>query len=155
MGIFSRKERPDSGASSTPEVALGGNDQPRMDALEASLGELRSELEETELRLEQRVAELASIIEDQNFAIAEGIERVDRAERRIKDTVRRAKARMARAGYVDDGLEAEADQLQLLDAPERPSQGVPPMSDDVEDDPPFDATGIPGDITPEILRLLG
>lgn len=59
--------------------------------------------------------ELSGRLDEMRHAVAEGIERVDRSERRIKQTVRRAREKLEAAGYTDDGLEAEAQQLQLLD----------------------------------------
>lgn len=55
-------------------------------------------------------------VEDQTLAIAEGIERVGRAEQRVAETVRRAKRRADEAGYEDPGVEAEVAELQRRDA---------------------------------------
>lgn len=66
-------------------------------------------------------------------AVAEGIERVGRSERRIKDTVRRARERLAESGLADPALEAEAGDLQAVDAGGSEAEGVPGMHEDVGD----------------------
>lgn len=45
-------------------------------------------------------------------AVAEGIERTERAERRIQQTVKRARKELKEAGLEDPGLEAEDAQLR-------------------------------------------
>jgi len=61
-------------------------------------------------------------------AVAEGIERVDRAERRIKNTVKRAQDRLESAGFEDPGLEAEAAGLSLVDDDVGRDDHVPDLS---------------------------
>lgn len=61
------------------------------------------------------LADLTARVQDQTLAIEEGIERVGRAEQRVKETVRRAKARATAAGYEDPGIEAEIAELQRRD----------------------------------------
>jgi len=97
----------------------------------------------TSLREDQQT--LAERIHDQNLAIAEGIQRVDRAERRVRSAVGRARKRLEEAGFVDDGLEAEAEQLREFDGSERPSEGVPPVRSNVADAPARDMSAFPGD----------
>lgn len=55
------------------------------------------------------------VLKDQTLAIEEGIERVARAEQRVKEAVRRAKARADAAGYEDPGVEAEVAELDRRD----------------------------------------
>lgn len=65
---------------------------------------------------------------DFTFALSEGIERTDRAERRIAATVKRARDKLADSGFSDAGLDAEADGLQLVDGDRSEDvrvQGVP------------------------------
>lgn len=65
---------------------------------------------------------------DFTFALSEGIERTDRAERRIAATVKRARDKLAESGFSDAGLDAEADGLQLVDGDRSEDvrvQGVP------------------------------
>ncbi|MEE8139189.1 MAG: hypothetical protein V3T81_10035, partial [Thermoanaerobaculia bacterium] len=54
-------------------------------------------------------------LKDVTFAVAEGIERVDRAERRIHATIKRARKELAESGFESPGLESEAAELQLVD----------------------------------------
>ena len=75
--------------------------------------------------------ELQDRIQTQNLAIAEGIERVDRSERRVKQVVRRAQQKLAAHGFEDDGLEAEADQLRFFDGDGGGGGGVQPVREDV------------------------
>ena len=102
----------------------------RLDELQVSCDALVFRSDADVLATEALLAEH----KDMKLAIAEGIERVDRAERRIKDTVRRARKKLADSGLVDDGLEAEEQELRLLDG--EPSEGVEVLKvrEDVEVD---------------------
>jgi len=55
-------------------------------------------------------------IKDLTFAVAEGIERVERYERRIKATIKRARKEFAERGFESPGLEAEAHELREIGA---------------------------------------
>jgi hypothetical protein len=88
----------------------------------------------------QAIDALADQLQDQTLAIAEGIERVDRSERRVRSAVARAQKRLSDAGYEDEGVEAEAVQLQFLDG--GTGKGVPPMHRDMEPAPRFDLASI-------------
>jgi len=66
------------------------------------------------------------------LSIAEGIDRVDRSERRIANTLKRARRRMEAAGYVDDGVEAEAAGLSDIDEGVEPVEGVPDLPETLE-----------------------
>jgi len=70
------------------------------------------------------------------IAVSEGIERTDRAERRIKATVQRARKQLETLGYVDDAVEAEAVELRLLDGDGSEKRGVSPVPAEVADAPP-------------------
>lgn len=73
------------------------------------------------------------VIEDLMLAVAEGIENVARSERRVRSTVQRAQKRLAEAGIVDEGIEAEAEGLPERDAEERGQLTLPDLPDAVED----------------------
>ena len=73
-------------------------------------------------------------IQDQTLAIAEGIERVARAENRVTEAVRRAKRRADAAGYVDPGIEAEVAELQRLDDDGGATGSVPVLHQDLAGD---------------------
>lgn len=98
--------------------------QPYDDAeILAALRAHRAHIEE----LTDAVADLETSDQEQTLAIAEGIERVDRAERRVRAAVGRARKRMEELGYVDEGLEAEAAQLREVDGDDGPGAGVQPV----------------------------
>ena len=116
------------------EARLGALEQWReefirvLGAQDAQLHELRAELTKArELALEAlaqsedalETRQLARSHEDRltnlTLAVAEGIAHVERAEARIRATVQRARAQLADAGIESPALEAEGDQLQLLD----------------------------------------
>lgn len=65
------------------------------------------------------------------LAVAEGIAHVERAEARIRATVQRARAQLAEAGIESPALEAEGDQLQLLDDAGSGGRRLHAMPDDV------------------------
>lgn len=79
----------------------------------------------------QALEELEGRMQHLTLAIAEGIDRVDRSERRVKQTVRRAQQKLAAHGFEDDGLEAEADQLRFFDGDGGEGGGMPPVREDV------------------------
>ena len=85
--------------------------------------------------IEELTAALADIEEDvraQTIAIAEGIQHVDRAERRVRAAVGRARKRMADLGYEDEGLEAEAAELREIHGDERQDEQLRLMREGME-----------------------
>jgi len=94
------------------------------------------------------------------LAVAEGIERVDRAERRIRSTVQRARKELANEGFVSDGLEAENAEIRLLDVGGSEADGVPALRLDVGETDAFgeqqhaQPKGIPGHFSQEVLKAL-
>jgi len=95
------------------------------------------------------------------LAVAEGIERVDRAERRIRSTVKRARQELATQGYESDGLEAENEEIRLVDAPGGEDEGVQPLRLDMGEAGEGILTpehpqpkGIPGHFSQEVLKAL-
>lgn len=109
-------------------------------ALRAALDSHRAHIE----ALTDAVSDLEEKDREQTLAIAEGIERVDRAERRVRAAVQRARKRLEEHGYEDPGLEAEAEQLQLLDGDGGEAEGVPAMHGDVGVHPAADMSAFPG-----------
>lgn len=61
------------------------------------------------------------------LAVGEGIERVERDERRIRAAVQRARQKLKDGEIYDEGLEAEADGLRLADG--NGVEPVPAVSD--------------------------
>ena len=78
--------------------------------------------------------ELEGRVHDQTLAIAEGIERVARAESRVAEAVRRAKRRADEAGYTDPGIEAEVAGLQRVDGDGSEASSVPVLHQDLAPD---------------------
>jgi len=88
-------------------------------------------------------------------AVAEGIQHVERAENRIKATVRRARRELEDGGVRSPGLEAEARDLFDDDAGGGPSEAVPPVHDHVGGSPAWVAA-VPGALSPAHLsRMTG
>jgi len=76
----------------------------------------------------------ATQIKDLVHAVAEGIERTARAERRIKSTVRRARKELAELGVEDPALEEENRQLHLDDVDRSEPEPVQAVPESVADD---------------------
>jgi len=85
-------------------------------------------------------------IADLTKAVAEGIDHVDRNEKRVRGIVTGAKRRFAAEGYDDPGVEAEFDSLPAVDAGSVEGQGVLPLSNDVGamEQPGDPWTSVPG-----------
>ncbi len=99
------------------------------------LGELSRELESVRgfsAGVHGQVGELEKKVEGWTLAIAEGIERVDRSERRIHATIKRARKELKALGYEDAGLEAEAAELRKVDGEGSTDGGVPDVQQSVE-----------------------
>ena len=89
--------------------------------------------------VETRFDALGSDIENQaekikrlTFGVEEGIQRTDRAERRIHATIKRARKELAEHGYESPGLEVEAAELRLVDGGGSPGDTVPAVLEGVE-----------------------
>ena len=82
-----------------------------------------------------------------SLAVAEGIQHVDRSERRVRAVVASAKKRFESEGYTDPGLEAEEEGFRYVDVGNSKGEPVPPVPETV-DTPQFDFAGIiPGRLT--------
>lgn len=90
----------------------------------------------------------------QTIAIAEGIERVDRSERRVAATVARAEKKLAESGFEDPGIQAELEGLHLLDGDRIGTGGVPPLQPSL-DDPGDRPSSIPGVTVAELRKVRG
>jgi len=78
---------------------------------------------------------------DLTAAVAEGIEHVDRAERRVRAAIQSAKRRFEAEGYIDPGLEAEAAALPQGDGDPGPEEELPSVHEGVE---PGSWASVPG-----------
>ena len=83
-------------------------------------------------------------LKDLTFAVAEGIERVSRAERRIHATIKRARKELADHGFESPGLETEAAELRSVDGDRGADGKVPAVPETVEaaDDAPSSIRGV-------------
>lgn len=145
--IIGRLDRLESVPTPTvdPEVvaAAVAEHLERIDALAVVVDELASQGSE----LDDRVREYV-------IALAEGIERVDRSERRVKATVARARKELEASGVIDPGVEAEAEQLRLVDAAGGSDRGMYAVPAEVE--VPAEApSSIPGVSAAQLRSMRG
>lgn len=138
----------------------------RIDRLETSgaeVGDLASLRDRVALTVEsdranaERIGQLGLALEDLQtshkeivIAVSEGIERTDRAERRIKATVKRARAELAERGLLDPALESEDHELREVDGGRGKRDGLLPVQPKVAS-PAEQASSIRG-VSVEALR---
>lgn len=149
--------------------------QPPADALPGLPG-VESRIQALETALEALQGRLASLVQDRasdavtghdtrslcdahetrleelTFAVAHGINHVERTENRIRATVRRAQEQLEDGGVSSPGLDAEAAELRLVHDEGGGAEQVPTVPSGVAAP---DVSDIPGDWTPEDLALLG
>ena len=114
------------------------------------LGEQVGDLLKQFNSLPERVDELEEGAKEIVLAVSEGIERTDRAERRIKATIKRARRELESHGLVDPGVEAEADELRLVDGKGSEEGGLQPVRAPVGE-PAEEASSIKG-VSVDVLR---
>jgi len=88
-------------------------------------------LEELGVAQDAQLTDLQTKIKDLTFAVSEGIERTDRAERRVRGVIQRARKELGKLGYEDPGLEAEATELRIVDGEGSGDGGVPTVPKEV------------------------
>jgi len=131
----------------TPVWARKADTRRALDALREQLDGITSRLERVEsaptpadrvLNLEElgvaqdaHLDQLTTQIKDLTFAVSEGIERTDRAERRVRGVIQRARKELGARGYEDPGLEAEAYELRTVDGDGGKDSGVPAVPEEV------------------------
>ena len=81
-----------------------------------------------------QIEEIQNDREDLVLAISEGIERTDRAERRVQGSIRRARKELKSRGYEDPGLEAEAREFSNVDENGSQPSELPDVPAPVEPD---------------------
>jgi len=134
-----------------------------LDALREQLGGYLARLERVEsaptpvdrvtnvegltLELDKQLSELTQKNKDLTFAVSEGIERTDRAERRIRNAIQRARKELASRGFDDPGLEAEAHELRIVDGEGSGDGGVPTVPEEMAevDGAPSSIRGVPAE----------
>lgn len=115
--------------------------------------QLRHELEELERQTAALRADYVQWQGDINLAVAEGIKHVERAENRIKATIRRAREELEEGGISSPGLDAEALELFGRDEGGGGSRGMQPVPAHVDRDLD-DLSAFPGAWHPEHIRAL-
>lgn len=90
--------------------------QPRDTPLPESLVGIEDRCSDALQRQEDR---LNKRLDDLTLAVADGIDHVDRNEKRVRGIVLGAKRRFEASEYYDPGVDAEADTLPLVDEGER------------------------------------
>ena len=109
-GITSRLERLESAPTATDRVL---------------------NLEELGVAQDAHLDQITTQIKDLTFAVSEGIERTDRAERRVRGVIQRARKELGARGYEDPGLEAEAYELRKVDGDGGKDSGLPAVPEEV------------------------
>ncbi len=107
-------------------------------------------LEELGVAQDAHLDQITTQIKDLTFAVSEGIERTDRAERRVRGVIQRARKELGARGYEDPGLEAEAYELRAVDGDGVKDSGLQPVSEEVAEVEPA-ASSIRG-VSAELLR---
>jgi len=107
----------------------------RLERLESAPtpGDRVTNLEELASAQERTLADQQQKIKELTFAVSEGIERTDRAERRIRNAIQRARKELAARGFDDPGLEAEDHELRVVDGDGGDDGGVPAVPAEVEE----------------------
>lgn len=82
--------------------------------------------------LSSQVGDLRERMDRLTIAVAEGIEHVERAERRVRATVARARRELSEDGVAHPGLEAEHAQLRDGDGDGGEERGVQPVREEVD-----------------------
>ena len=128
-------------------------DDPDLKIIHPTLKDLRHglHLASTSLdSLDGRIIELEAQGKTFTMALSEGIEHVDRSERRIQATVRRARDKLKEFGYEDPGLDAEAVELRARDGKGSDDVGVQLVREEVAE-----TSSIPGVSKAALRRVRG
>jgi len=154
---LARPDAPDPVARESYPIEVDGRIQALETALEALQGRFalmetgRTErflyAQDTRATVDAHSARFEELI----FAVSEGISKVERAEARIRATIRRARAELEEGGTYSPALDAEHAELRILDGGRGGEEPVQPLQQDVETP---DVSDIPGDWSPEDLALI-
>jgi len=164
MQLFRRTSTdPSAGAHAPPEASseVDGRIKALETALEALQGlvregaSVRQELVADALETGRALAGHEACFAELTHGVAEGISRVERAEARIRATVRRARQELEDNGTFSPALDAEAAELRIIDGGGGEGTPVQPLPANVADYSGPDLTDVPGEWTEEDLRALG
>jgi len=131
----------------------------RIEKLElASLSPDITELRLTNSTLSEEVGQIRALLDERikrlTLAVAEGIEHIDRKEKRIDATITRARTQLKKQGLESDGLEAEAGQLRKLDGAGGEEQGLPAVREALAETQ-AQASSVPGVSLEQLHRARG
>ncbi|MEE8551180.1 MAG: hypothetical protein V3T08_08005 [Gemmatimonadota bacterium] len=143
--IFSRLDHLESAPTSrSTELAIEKHVATQLEEVTRELASVRG----FAAGVHGQVGELEKKVDDWKLAIAEGIERTDRAERRIRAAIQRARKELAKLGYEDAGLESEAEELRLVNGGGGKDDGVQPLREGMAavDDAPSSIPGVPASV---------
>ena len=112
---------------------------------ESILAELEARLGQRLATMDEALFDLSKRLKATNVAVAEGIERTERTERRIASTVARARKELRESGYDHPGVEAEDHELRKRDGDGSEDGGVQPVSEEMaaDADHPSSIRGVP------------
>ena len=91
-----------------------------------------------------RLEGLATRIDDLTVAVSEGVNNVQRSERRVRAVVTSARRELADAGYSHAGLEAEAGELRDIHADSGNGEEVPAVPESVDQPGQDQRSVVPG-----------
>jgi len=150
-GIFDRLDALESAPTSrSTELAIEKHVSIQLEELSQELASVRG----FAAGVHGQVGELEKKVDGWSLAISEGIERTERAERRIRAAIARAKKELAEHGLESPGLEAEAEELRKLDGGRSEEHGVLRLSNEVEP-PTLTPSSIKGVSLEHIRRFRG
>jgi len=81
-----------------------------------------------------RVAALLIRMDDLTNAVADGVNRVQRSENRVRSIIQSARKELAEHGLEHAGIEAEASQLREVDGGNGKPEPLPAVPEGLEDD---------------------
>ena len=108
-----------------------------------------SDSDEIAAELAHDFALMKAEFEELRVAVAHGIEHVQRTERRIKNTVHRARKELEESGLEHEGLNAEITEISEWDGGGGPAEGLPVMHQDVVPS----QSSIPGVTSEQLARI--
>jgi len=136
--------------SAPPPAPTPQQRQGLLEVIRAGLDERLDGVETRFQAVDSFVAGLDAKIKTLTFGVEEGIQRTDRAERRIHATIKRARKELAEHGYESPGLDVEAETLRLVDGGRSEEGEVPALPAGVE--PPVEEGSSIKGVPAETLR---
>lgn len=133
--VAQRKEAPET----TPEYASAESVRSHVVALDG---------------LTARMGKLEADHTDVRAAVAHGIEDIERVDNRIKATIRRTTKQLEEAGVESPTLNAEAEQLRVIDGGGGDEPELPSLHEEL-DEVPSSIPGVPASTLAKIRGIYG